>query len=75
TVRFPATLSTGVLYQLRQRCQEEGGFLSVLEAPIALKQKFEVWGYAGNALEPMRTLKQQFDPANLFSPHRFVGGI
>lgn len=75
TVKVPATLSTSVLYQLRQRCQEEGGFLSVLEAPIALKQKFEVWGYAGNALEPMQTLKQHFDPANLFSPHRFVGGI
>lgn len=75
TVRFPANLSATSLNQMRQLCQSQNGFLSVLEAPIALKQKIDVWGYTGNALTAMQALKKQFDPQNLFSPGRFVGGI
>ncbi|XHX77177.1 MAG: FAD-binding oxidoreductase [Stenomitos frigidus ULC029] len=63
------------LLNIRSFCQENGGFLSVLQAPIALKQAIDVWGYNGNALYLMRQLKQQFDPYNRLSPHRFVGGI
>lgn len=55
--------------------QGSSGFATVLEAPIALKQQLDVWGYTGNALELMRKIKQQFDPKNLLSPNRFVGGI
>ena len=73
TLRCTAPLQS--LLDLRQICQNQGGFLTVLEAPIALKQKLDVWGYSGNALEIMRRLKQQFDSENLFSPGRFVGGI
>jgi len=51
------------------------GFLTVLEAPVALKQQIEVWGYTGNALELMQKIKQQFDPQNLLSSNRFVGNI
>ncbi len=63
------------LLKLRDICQTNGGFLSVLQAPTALKQQIEVWGYAGNASNVMRSLKHQFDPHNLLSPGRFVGGI
>jgi glycolate oxidase FAD binding subunit len=63
------------LLKLRDICQTNGGFLSILQAPIALKQQIEVWGYAGNALTVMRSLKHQFDPQNLLNPGRFVGGI
>lgn len=63
------------LLKMRSFCQTNGGFLSLLQAPIALKQAIEVWGYAGNALELMRQLKQQFDPHHRLSPHRFVGEI
>jgi glycolate oxidase FAD binding subunit len=63
------------LLELRSLCAAKGGFLSILQAAIALKQQVDVWGYPGNALGLMRGLKQQFDPDNLFSPHRFVGGI
>ncbi len=73
TLRCRASLQS--LLNLRQICQAQGGFLTVLEAPIALKQKLDVWGYSGNALEIMQRLKQQFDSENLFSPGRFVGGI
>lgn len=72
---LPATTPIATLLQLRQFCQERGGFCSILQAPAAIKQQIDVWGYAGNALEIMRQIKQQFDPNHLLSPHRFVGGI
>ncbi len=61
--------------RVREHCQSHGGFLTVLEAPVAFKQQFDVWGYSGNALDLMRKIKQQFDPVNMFSPCRFVGEI
>ncbi|MGB8703297.1 MAG: FAD-binding oxidoreductase [Thermosynechococcaceae cyanobacterium] len=64
-----------LLTQLRSRCEQAGGFLSVLEAPTDLKKRFEVWGYSGNALDAMHKLKKQFDPQGLLNPGRFVGGI
>ena len=75
TLRFGADLTPQAFLELRDRCQLQGGFLSLLEAPIAWKQKLDVWGYPGDAIELMRSLKRQFDPGNLFSPGRFVGGI
>lgn len=72
---FASNLSPNHLLKLREICQTNGGFLSVLQAPTALKQQIEVWGYAGNALDVMRSLKHQFDPDNLLNPGRFVGGI
>ncbi len=68
-------LSPNHLLKIRDICQTNGGFLSVLQAPTDLKQHLEVWGYAGNALNVMRSLKHQFDPHNLLSPGRFIGGI
>jgi len=70
-----ANISPEALQQVRAICQENQGFLSVLEAPLSLKQQFDVWGYSGNGLDVMRQIKQQFDPNSLLSPHRFVGGI
>ena len=67
--------STETLLNLRKWCQSQGGFLTILKAPIELKQQLDVWGYPGNALTLMSQIKQQFDPKNQFSPHRFVGGI
>lgn len=61
--------------ELRRHCQAQHGFLTVLEAPTALKQQLDIWGYNGNALKIMREIKQQFDPKNILSPQRFVGGI
>ncbi len=56
-------------------CHSIGGFLTILEAPIACKQQLDVWGYSGNSLELMQKIKHQFDPKNILNPHRFVGGI
>jgi glycolate oxidase FAD binding subunit len=63
------------ILEMRRHCQAQSGFLSVLEAPISLKQQLDVWGYNGSALNIMSQIKQQFDPKNLLSPYRFVGGI
>ncbi|ERT08390.1 FAD binding domain protein [Lyngbya aestuarii BL J] len=63
------------ILELRNWCNTKGGFLSILDAPSEVKQQVEVWGYNGNALDLMRRIKQQFDPENIFSPHRFVGEI
>ena len=70
-----AATTPEALLKMRSLCQVKGGFLSVLQAPIVVKQAIEVWGYDGNALPLMRQLKQQFDPDGRLSPHRFVGGI
>ena len=59
----------------RSLCETHRGFLTILEAPAELKQQLDPWGYTGNALAIMRKLKQQFDPDNILSPGRFVGGI
>ncbi|AFY62717.1 FAD-binding oxidoreductase [Synechococcus sp. PCC 6312] len=60
---------------IRPLCQARGGFFTVLDAPLALKQSLDLWGYTGNAMALMGTIKQQFDPKGLLSPQRFVGGI
>ncbi|MBE9155577.1 FAD-binding oxidoreductase [Nodosilinea sp. LEGE 06152] len=60
---------------LRSRCAANGGYLTLIEAPLALKQSAEVWGYGGNALGVMKAIKAQFDPHHRLSPGRFVGGI
>ncbi|MBE9167254.1 FAD-binding oxidoreductase [Pleurocapsales cyanobacterium LEGE 06147] len=56
-------------------CQQHHGFLTILTAPKSIKQQLDPWGYTGNALEMMRTIKQKFDSQNILSPGRFVGGI
>ncbi|MFZ9739260.1 MAG: FAD-binding oxidoreductase [Prochlorotrichaceae cyanobacterium] len=69
----PYNLRFPVLESLRRHCQNQGGFLSVLEGPVALKQQIDVWGYGGNALSLMQGIKHAFDPQNLLSPQRFLG--
>ncbi len=61
--------------EMRKICEKNNGFLTVLSAPVEVKQKLDVWGYSGNGLELMRGIKQKFDAGNILSPGRFVGGI
>ncbi|MDD1437704.1 FAD-binding oxidoreductase, partial [Dolichospermum sp. ST_sed10] len=60
---------------LRNLCQANSGFLSILSAPVEVKLKSDVWGYTGNSLEVMRGIKKQFDGNCILNPGRFVGGI
>lgn len=71
----PAAISPEIITKLRQQCQNDQGYLSLLAAPTEYKQQLEVWGYGGNALEIMQKLKQQFDPKFTLSPQRFVGSL
>ncbi|MDZ8090277.1 MAG: FAD-binding oxidoreductase [Nostoc sp. DedQUE12b] len=57
------------------RTQANKGFLTILSAPVGVKEQIDVWGYTGNALPLMRRIKEQFDSKNILSPGRFVGGI
>jgi glycolate oxidase FAD binding subunit len=61
--------------EMRNLCEQNSGFLTILSAPVEVKQKLDVWGYSGNGLELMRAIKKQFDAENILSPGRFVGGI
>ena len=63
------------LQKLRSYCEENRGFLTILESPLTIKEQIEPWGYSGNALTMMEKIKQQFDPKKQFNPNRFVGGI
>jgi glycolate oxidase FAD binding subunit len=55
---------------LRHQCESSGGFLSVLQAPIEVKQQIDVWGYQGNAVSLMQKIKTQFDPTGILNPDR-----
>lgn len=55
---------------LRSQCEQASGFLSVLQAPIGIKQQIDVWGYRGNALPLMQAIKSQFDPQGILNPGR-----
>jgi len=74
-VQLQGGISAPLITQIRQLCQNHGGYLSILQAPQTLKQQVDVWGYTGNALGLMQRLKQQFDTHRILSPGRFVGGI
>ena len=64
-----------VIEQARRAAVEAGGSLVVMAAPIAIKQRLDVWGDTGAALPLSRRLKDQFDPRGTLNPGRFVGGL
>jgi glycolate oxidase FAD binding subunit len=59
-----------VIAPLRSHCEASGGYLSVLQAPVAVKQTIDVWGYRGNAVNLMRAIRSQFDPQGILNPDR-----
>ena len=61
--------------KLRSHCESHAGFLTLLQAPVYMKKTVNVWGYTGNAIGVMSSIKQKFDPRSLLSPGRFVGGL
>lgn len=67
--------SKNQVLKVRDSTQANRGFLTILSAPMAVKEQIDVWGYTGNALPLMRRIKEQFDSKNILSPGRFVGGI
>jgi glycolate oxidase FAD binding subunit len=61
--------------RLRINLESRGGSLVLTSLSGELHNRVETWGSAGSALPLMRRVKQQFDPAGILNPGRFVGGI
>jgi len=60
---------------LRPGLEARGGSLVVERTQPSVKREVDVWGDPGPGLDLMRGVKRAFDPAGLFAPGRFVGGI
>lgn len=71
----PKSTSKSELLNLRQFCESQAGFLTIISASQEFKQGSDIWGYSGNAKSLMQGIKSKFDPQNIFSPHRFVCGL
>lgn len=63
-----------IVEQARAWTAQHGGSVVVLDAPVAVKQRIDVWGEV-DALPLMRRLTEQFDPRGTLNPGRFVGGL
>ena len=61
-----------IIQKMRSHCQQNHGFLTILDAPKTLKQQTDIWGYSGNALKTMKAIKNQFDPQNILNCDRFI---
>ncbi|SDL57183.1 FAD-binding oxidoreductase [Tessaracoccus oleiagri] len=63
-----------VVQSLRTLSIELGGSTVALDAPADVKPQLDSWGPVP-AIDLMRRVKQEFDPARTLAPGRFVGGI
>ena len=52
-----------------------GGSYIIEKCPVIVKQQMDVFSDVGNAIDIMRRIKDQYDPANTLNPGRFAGKI
>jgi glycolate oxidase FAD binding subunit len=71
---LPLERVAGILDAVRMVLLARGGCCVVLSAPEPLRGELDLWGPV-HGLELMRRVKAGFDPRQLLSPGRFVGGI
>jgi glycolate oxidase FAD binding subunit len=72
----PRRLGQELVRPLRAAVEAEGGSLVLERAPIELKVSCEVWGsIQAEILSIMKRIKGEFDPDDVLSPGRFVGGL
>lgn len=69
-----STLATSV-ESIRNSCSQNGGGVTVVRAPVALKQRVNVWSAVGSSERLMIATKRLFDPNGTLNPGRFVAGI
>src|SRR5207237_9809548 len=67
--------AANLVEQARAWALARGGSLVVEAAPLALKQRVDVWGDVGPSLRVMRALKEQLDPRGTLNRGRFVARI
>ena len=60
---------------LRGELDRLEGTLTVQRCPVSLKDELDLWGAGKDALPLMCRIKQQFDPARILNPGRYLGGI
>ena len=63
------------IQQTRAAALKLGGSAIIERCPVDLKSELDVWGEAGDSIEIMRRLKEQYDPKGILNPGRFIGGI
>jgi glycolate oxidase FAD binding subunit len=56
--------------KVRSRLLGNQGYLILLSAPKSVKETIDPWGYTGNSIEMMQTIKNKFDPKRIFNPDR-----
>jgi len=54
---------------------QRAGSVTLLHAPLRLKEKVNTWGPLRQDSALMQRVKRAFDPQNIFAPGRFVGGL
>jgi glycolate oxidase FAD binding subunit len=59
---------------LRAQTAAYDGSVVVVDAPVEVKERVDVWGPV-RGLDVMRRIKERFDPAGRLNAGRFVGGI
>ena len=64
-----------VVARVREALAALDGTCVVEHAPPDAMPGLDVWGDVGLAIEPMRRLKRELDPASVLNPGRYVGGI
>jgi glycolate oxidase FAD binding subunit len=64
-----------VVEEVREIRLRRGGSVVVQVAPLAVKERMEVWGSGGDYLGLTRRVKEKFDPGYTMNPGRFLGGI
>lgn len=69
-LQISESASVNDIQKIRSACEAKGGFLTILNAPLEIKQNLDVRSLRGNRWVWMRSIRQQFDPLNLLSPGR-----
>jgi len=64
-----------VVEEIREIRVRRGGSVVVQGAPLAVKERVDVWGPVGDYLGLTRRVKEKFDPEYIMNPGRFLGGI
>jgi glycolate oxidase FAD binding subunit len=70
-----AATVVGLVTRIREALASLAGTCVVEHAPVESHSTLDVWGDVGPAIEPMRRLKHELDPAGVLNPGRFVGRI
>lgn len=60
---------------MRLHAREQGGWVVFESLPAGLCGRVDPWGFSGPAVRLMAGVKGALDPAGIFSPGRFVGGL